>query len=136
MNTVHARATVEGAPQGHPADDAVQVRIAPEVESLTAEQVCDLPLPVLLARTNAKIGKPVDLSSDNFADVDTSYFFGYLVSRPKDATLHIRSDATEIAHDVYVRYLIAMHLGLPTDLFPPELSHTVFVGPNLDEVAA
>jgi predicted GIY-YIG superfamily endonuclease len=109
---------------------------AEQSHSLTPAQVCDLPMAELLARVNAKIGEPLVMADSVYAAIDTSHFFGYLVSRNTGPTLHIRSDATEHAHDIYVRYLLTQHLGLPTHLFPDELQHTVFVGPELNEVQA
>lgn len=108
----------------------------PTAQRLTPDQVCDLPMGDLLARTNVRIGVPIDLSNPDYIDADTDHFFGYLVDRKSGVTLHIRSDATEVAHDVYVRYLITQHLGLPTHLFPAELQHTVFSGATAEAVQA
>jgi hypothetical protein len=118
------------------ANGGVQVPTVRAANQLTAAQVCDLPMGELLARTGAAIGLSLDFSDPVYDGVVTTPMFGYLVSRKAGATLHIRSDATEDAHDIYVRYLLTQYLGLSTHLFPDVLQHTVFVGPNLDEAQA
>lgn len=114
-------------------DNGVQVPVA---AGLTAEQVRRLPVADLLARTNTTIGATLDLTDPVYDGVDTSTFFGYLAVRESGITLFLRDDATEEVQDVYIRYLLTVHLGFPMDHFPEILQHTVFVGPNLDEVKA
>lgn len=139
MNRVSTASTATPQHTAQPAAsahvNAVQVRVAESVTgtSLTADQVCDLPMGELLAWTGAEIGLSLDFSDPVYDGVVTTPMFGYLVSRKSGATLHIRKDATKDAHDIYVRYLLTQHLGLSTHLFPDVLQHTVFVGPNLDE---
>ncbi|SED26017.1 hypothetical protein SAMN05216532_3980 [Streptomyces sp. 2231.1] len=103
--------------------------------SLTAEQVCDLPLNDLIAQVNARLDI-IDTHAPNFAGIDCSGFFGYIVVRESGVTIYTPADATDVARDVYIRYLITQHLGLPTGLFPDVFEVTVFAGPNLDKVQA
>ncbi|WP_432170945.1 hypothetical protein [Streptomyces sp. 1222.5] len=103
--------------------------------TLTPEQVCDLPMGELLARVSGNLDT-IDTQAPKLAGFDWSGFFGYIVVRNSGVTIYTPADATDAARDVYIRYLITQHLGLPTDLFPDVFEVTVFVGPNLDQVQA
>lgn len=103
--------------------------------TLTPEQVCDLPMSALLARVNGSLDT-IDTQAAKLADFNWSGFFGYIVIRDSGVTIYTPADATDVARDVYVRYLITQYLGLPTHLFPDVFEVTVFAGPNLDEVQA
>ncbi|MGV9242650.1 hypothetical protein [Streptomyces sp. NPDC003710] len=103
---------------------------------LTPEQVCDLPMDELLTRVNGRLDT-IDTESDTFAGIDFAGFFGYIVDRGLSGiTVYTAANATDAARDVYIRYLITQHLGLPTHLFPDVFQVTVFTGPNLDQVQA
>lgn len=84
---------------------------------LTQAQVCDLPMADLLAQ--------VDVHLDT-TEINEPNFFGYITVDAADrATIHIPSEASDLSRDIATRFLIATHLGLPTDLFPGVLQATV-----------
>lgn len=84
---------------------------------LTQAQVCDLPMADLLAQ--------VDVHLDT-TEINEPNFFGYITVDATDrATIYIPSEASDLTRDVATRFLIATHLGLPTDLFPGVLQATV-----------
>lgn len=84
---------------------------------LTPEQVCDMPMVELLAQVNATL---------DTTEINESGFFGYVtIHNSGRATIYLPSQASDLERDIATRYLITMHLGLPTDLFPGVLQATV-----------
>lgn len=114
---------------------AIQATPTAQRNKLTPDQVCDLPMGDLLAQVNGSLGT-IDTDRAVYAGVDTARFLGYVVARPSGVTVYTAKNATEAARDVYIRYLITQHLGLPTNLFPDIFEVTVYAGPNLNEVQA
>lgn len=135
MNRVSATSTTAQSTESAP-KNAVQVRVAGTATgtTFTPEQVCDLPLDVLLSELNVRL-RTIDTDQPQFREFDFGLFFGYRVARASSVTIFTRQCATEAERDIAIRYLLTQHLGLPTHLFPAEMQHTVYIGPNHDEVA-
>ena len=95
--------------------NGVQVAVADA--ALTPEQVCDLPLDELLAQVNATL---------DTTEINEPKFFGYItIHASGHATIYLPSQASDLERDIGARFLITMHLGLPTHLFPDVLQATV-----------
>lgn len=133
VTTEKAPSTPTDQPQAHV--NGVQVPVAESAtgSSLTPEQVCDLPLDDLLTQLHVDLDT-VDTDQPHFAGLDFRRFFGYMVVRASSITVFTREAASEVERDIAIRYMLTQHLGLPTHLFPAEMQHTVYVGPNHDEV--
>ncbi|MGQ5580355.1 hypothetical protein [Streptomyces sp. ECR3.8] len=84
---------------------------------LTPEQVCDLPMDDLLAQVNVQLAA---------TEINEPGFFGYVaIHASGSSTIYLPSQAGDLERDIATRFLIATHLGLPTDLFPDVLKATV-----------
>jgi hypothetical protein len=86
--------------------------------SLTCEQICDLPLELLLAQVNGGL---------DTTDIDEAKFLGYVtITRSGRITIHTPASLAEDTRDAAIRFLITQHLGLPTHLFPDAFQVTRF----------
>lgn len=92
-----------------------------EVQVLTADQVCDLPMDELLTRVNGSLAD---------ACFDEPKLLGYVTIRPSTGHIAIHTPASlaDDTRDAAIRFLITQHLGLPTHLFPDVFEVTVFDG--------
>lgn len=88
------------------------------VSGLTAEHVFDLPVKTLLAQTGGQLGT---------TEINEPGFFGYItVHTPGRFDLYLPSQAGDSLREMGTRYLLTVHLGLSTHLFPEVITHTVF----------
>ncbi|MBL3670264.1 hypothetical protein JL475_30670 [Streptomyces sp. M2CJ-2] len=97
---------------------AIQAIQTGQRNTLTEEQVCDLPMDELLAQ--------VDVTLDT-TEINEPGFFGYsTVHASGRATVYIPSQAGDLERDIATRFLVTKFLGLPTHLFPDVLQATVY----------
>ncbi|MEU7399707.1 hypothetical protein [Streptomyces sp. NPDC044948] len=100
--------------------DGVQVPVARSAAgtTLTAAQVCSLPMEDLLAQVRAEL---------DTTDITANGFFGYVTVRESGRiTVHTPVGLDSDARDAAIRFFITKHLGLPSDLFPSILQVDVF----------
>lgn len=89
----------------------------PTDSSLTAEQVCDLPISDLLARVDGEL---------DTTEINETGFFGYVEAYTSGHfVIYLPSQAGESLRDMGIRYLVTVLLGLSTHLFPDVIQHTV-----------
>lgn len=87
-------------------------------QSLTPDQVCDLPMGELLARVNGSLGT---------TKIDEPMFFGYVtVTASGRITVRTPASLTDDTRDAAIRFMVTTHLGLSTHLFPDVFEATVF----------
>lgn len=100
--------------------DGVQVPVTRSAAgtTLTAAQVCSLPMENLLAQVGAEL---------DTTDITANGFFGYVTVRKSGRiTVHTPVGLDDDARDAAIRFFITKHLGLPSDLFPSILQVSVF----------
>lgn len=119
-NRVAATSTAMPRPATPAPDSAVQVRIAESNigAELTPQQVCDLPMAVLLAQVNGSL---------DTTEINEPKFLGYVtITGSGRITIHTPDGLGDDTRDAAIRYLITQHLGLPADLFPDVFQVTRF----------